>query len=139
MTGEDVLTISQMCDAFGVTPRTLGFYEARGLLAPLRAGRNRLYTRRERGRLKLILRGRRFGFSLDEICDLLNLYEPGGENSEQLRAIIDRARIRLSEMRTQQRELNELIEALEVQVRETTEFLGQMAEPTSHQDVKDDR
>lgn len=59
---EDTLTIRQMCDAFDVTPRTLRFYEAKELLFPIRDGQKRLFTRRDRARLKLILRGKRFGF-----------------------------------------------------------------------------
>jgi len=64
-TRDDLMTIRQMCDAFGVTPRTLRFYEAKELLSPLRRGTARLFTYRDRARLKLILRGKRFGFSLE--------------------------------------------------------------------------
>jgi DNA-binding transcriptional MerR regulator len=60
---DDEMTIRQMCDAFDVTPRTLRFYEAKELLFPRREGQKRLFTRRDRARLKLILRGKRFGFS----------------------------------------------------------------------------
>ena len=67
------MSIRELCDAFDVTPRTLRFYEAKELLAPLRQGTRRLYTRRERARLKLILRGKRFGFSLEDIRQLLDL------------------------------------------------------------------
>ena len=66
----ETMTIREMCDEFDVTPRTLRFYESKALLAPRRIGTRRLYTRRDRARLKLVLRGRRFGFSLDEIGDL---------------------------------------------------------------------
>ena len=61
------MTIRQMCDAFDVTPRTLRFYESKELLFPLREGQKRLFDKRDRARLKLILRGKRFGFSLEEI------------------------------------------------------------------------
>ena len=71
----DTLTIRQMCDAFEVTPRTLRFYEAKELLFPLREGQKRLFTKSDRARLKLILRGKRFGFSLEEIRQLLDLYD----------------------------------------------------------------
>ena len=70
---EDVLTIREMCDAFDVTPRALRFYEAKELLFPMRQGQKRLYSRRDRARLKLILRGKRFGFSLEDIRQLLDL------------------------------------------------------------------
>ena len=63
----DTMTIRQMCDAYDVTPRTLRFYEAKELLFPERLGQKRLFTKRDRARLKLIIRGKRFGFSLEEI------------------------------------------------------------------------
>lgn len=64
-----------MCDTFGVTARTLRFSESKDLLSPLREGPKRLYTRRDRARLKLILRGKRFGFLLERIRQLLDLYD----------------------------------------------------------------
>lgn len=70
---DETMTIREMCDAFEVTPRTLRFYEAKELLFPVREGQKRLFTRRDRARLKLILRGKRFGFSLEEIRQLLDL------------------------------------------------------------------
>lgn len=69
---DDVLSIGEMCARFGVTPRTLRFYEAKELIRPLRHGQKRLYTRRCRARLKLILQGKRFGFRLEDIRQLLN-------------------------------------------------------------------
>ena len=68
---DELMTIRQMCDAFEVTARTLRFYEAKELIAPIREGQKRLFTKRDRARLKLILRGKRFGFSLEEIRQLL--------------------------------------------------------------------
>lgn len=70
----DQMTIREMCDLFDVTPRTLRFYEAKELIAPIRDGQKRLYTKRDRARLKLILRGKKFGFSLEEIRQLLEMY-----------------------------------------------------------------
>lgn len=74
---EELMTIREMCDAFDVTPRTLRFYESRELIFPERRGQRRLYDRRDRARLTLILRGKRFGFSLEQIRQLLEFYEPG--------------------------------------------------------------
>ena len=71
---DQMMTIRQMCDTFDVTPRTLRFYEAKELIFPVRGGQKRLYSKRDRARLKLILRGKRFGFSLEEIRQLLDLY-----------------------------------------------------------------
>ena len=74
---EDSMTIRDMCAKFDVTPRTLRFYEQKELLFPIRDGQRRLFTKRDRARLQLILRGKRFGFSLEEIRQLLDLYHMG--------------------------------------------------------------
>lgn len=113
---DDVLTIRQMCDAFAVTPRTLRFYEAKELLHPRREGARRLYTRRDRGRLKLILRGKRFGFSLEEIRQLLDLYSRDGANLLQLRRSGQLARERLAAMEAQRAELDLAIAELRAEV-----------------------
>ena len=84
---EALMTIREMCDLFDVTPRTLRFYEAKELLAPVREGQKRLFTRKDRGRLKLILRGKRFGFSLEEIRQLLELYELDDQQETQFKHI----------------------------------------------------
>ena len=86
---DDLLTIGEMCAEFGVTPRTLRFYEAKELLAPIREGQKRLYTRRCRARLKLILQGKRFGFSLEDIRQLLNLYDIGDQQTTQIARTYD--------------------------------------------------
>ena len=76
---EDLMSIRELCDAYDVTPRTLRFYEAKELLFPIREGQKRLFTKRDRARLKLILRGKRFGFSLEQIRQLLDLYHIGDQ------------------------------------------------------------
>ena len=81
----ETMSIREMCDAFEVTPRTLRFYESKELLFPIREGQKRLFTRRDRARLKLILRGKRFGFSLEEIRQLLELYYVGDQQETQLK------------------------------------------------------
>ena len=83
---DDLMTIREMCDAFDVTPRTLRFYEAKELLSPIREGQKRLYTQRCRARLTLILRGKRFGFCLEDIRQLLDLYDIGDQQATQLAA-----------------------------------------------------
>lgn len=114
--GDDVMTIRQMCDAFEVTPRTLRFYEARELLFPLRRGQHRLYGRTDRARLKLILRGKRFGFSLEQIRQLLELYDPAERNITQTEATISTARERLADMERQHQELGTAIAELREQI-----------------------
>lgn len=113
---EELMTIREMCDAFDVTPRTLRFYEARELLFPQRRGQHRLYVRRDRARLTLILRGKRFGFSLEQLRQLLELYEPGGSNHTQIAATISVARERLADMERQYAELHEAIAELQAQL-----------------------
>jgi DNA-binding transcriptional MerR regulator len=112
MTEKDMMTIREMCDAFDVTPRTLRFYEAKELLAPLRDGTRRLFTRRDRARLTLILRGKRFGFSLEDIRQTLDLYDRDGSNEAQRRRTCELARARLAVMEAQRAELDEAIAEL---------------------------
>ena len=114
---EDLMTIREMCDAFSVTPRTLRFYEAKELLFPVREGQKRLFTRRDRARLKLILRGKRFGFSLEEIRQLLELYDVGDQQHTQLSRTIEIARERLADMERQREELDVAIDELKEQLR----------------------
>lgn len=116
-TAAETLTIRAMCEQFDVTPRALRFYEAKELLAPIRQGTRRLYTRRDRARLQLILRGKRFGFSLEDIRQLLDMYDPDGSNAEQRRRTYDLACDRLARMEAQQRELGEAIAELRAQMQ----------------------
>lgn len=102
---DHLMTIREMCDAFDVTPRTLRFYEAKELIFPIREGMKRLYTRGDRGRLKLILRGKRFGFSLEDIRQLLDLYNIGDQQVTQMTSVIEAARQRLTELEAQRDDL----------------------------------
>jgi DNA-binding transcriptional MerR regulator len=113
---DDLMTIREMCDAFDVTPRTLRFYEAKELLFPIRDGQKRLFTRRDRGRLKLILRGKRFGFSLEDIRQLLDLYSLGDQQRTQLTRTLELAEQRLAEMQRQRDELDAAIADLGEQI-----------------------
>lgn len=113
----EIMTIRQMCDTFEVTPRTLRFYEAKELLFPVREGQKRLFTRRDRARLKLILRGKRFGFSLEEIRQLLDLYDRGDQQQTQLTRAVEIARQRLAALKVQRDELETAITDLSTQLR----------------------
>ena len=121
---QELLTIREMCEAFDVTPRTLRFYESKELLNPIREGQKRLYTHRDRGRLTLILRGKRFGFALEEMRQLLNLYDRGDQKGEQLKRTVAAARERLAQMERQRDELNEAIEELRSQLGAGAEMLA---------------
>ena len=112
----DTLTIRQMCAAFDVTPRTLRFYEQKELLGPIRQGAHRLYTKRDRARLTLILRGKRFGFSLEDIRQLLGMYDSVGSNQDQLMRTYELTQDRLKQMEAQRAELSVAIEDLKVQL-----------------------
>ena len=114
---EDLKTIREMCDSFDVTPRTLRFYEAKELLFPIREGQKRLFTKRDRARLKLILRGKRFGFSLEEIRQLLDLYHVGDQQHTQLTQTYDIAKQRLADMEMRRDELSEAIDDLKTQLK----------------------
>ena len=113
---DTLMTIREMCDAYEVTPRTLRFYEAKELLFPNRQGTKRLFTRRDRARLKLILRGKRFGFSLEEIRQLLDLYDVGDQHVTQISKTVELATQRLTDMESQRAELDEAIEDLKTQL-----------------------
>lgn len=114
---EEQMTIREMCDAYDVTPRTLRFYESKELLFPIREGQKRLFTKRDRARLKLILRGKRFGFSLEEIRQLLDLYDMGDQQATQLQRTFNVAQQRLKDMEEQRDELNEAIDDLREQLK----------------------
>ena len=108
-----VYSISQMCRDFDVTPRTLRFYEQKGLLSPARKGWTRIYNYRDRGRLKLILRGKRVGFSLDEIKEMLDLYNLRDGQKTQLQVAADKMSKRLVALEEQRVELDEAISDLQ--------------------------
>lgn len=98
------LTFKEMCARFDVTPRTLRYYEYIELLSPEKEGRSRLYTAREIARMTLILRGRRWGFSLEEIRQWLDIYEKQGTQA-QMEAWIELADRQLVTLREQQDQL----------------------------------
>ena len=100
-----VYTVTQLCREFDVTPRALRFYESKGLLHPSRQDTRRRFGNRDRARLALILRGKRFGFSLAEIGELLDLYDTDDSQVTQLTRTIETAEQRLAEMRRQREEL----------------------------------
>ncbi|WP_296474267.1 MerR family DNA-binding transcriptional regulator [Roseinatronobacter sp.] len=112
MTSDTRLTFKEMCAQFDVTPRTLRYYEYIELLSPEKEGRNRFYTPREVARMTLIMRGRRFGFSLEEIRQWLEIYQKEG-TEPQLRAWLDMADRQLVALRLQAEELQQTIADLE--------------------------
>ena len=114
---ETTYTISKMCKKFNVTARTLRFYESKELLFPLRKNQNRFFTKRDQARLKLILQGKRFWFSLEEIRQLLNLYDIGDQQTTQISKTYELAEQRLKIMENQRDELNAAIIDLELMLK----------------------
>jgi DNA-binding transcriptional MerR regulator len=102
----ELYSVSELANELGVTPRALRFYEDKGLLAPQRAGHTRVYTRRDRGRLKLILRGKRLGFTLREVREWLELYEPEPGHAVQMARLKDRLRTRIATLEQQRDDLD---------------------------------
>jgi DNA-binding transcriptional MerR regulator len=98
-------TITQLTQEFDITTRTLRFYEAQGLVTPTRRGRQRLYTPGDRTRIKLILRGKRLGFSLNEIKELIEMYASAPGEGGQLRLLLDKIAARRSELLEKQRDI----------------------------------
>lgn len=105
-------TISELTQAFDMTPRTLRYYEEVGLLQPRRQGLQRLYSARDRVRIQLILRGRRLGFSLQEIQEMLNLYDADPTEIKQLQDVIARGDARLRDVEAQIQDLTAMRDEL---------------------------
>lgn len=120
---EKKLSFKEMCAKFDVTPRTLRYYEYIELLQPERDGRARWYGAREIARMTLILRGRKFGFQLEEIRQWLLIYEKEGTQA-QMRAWVDMADRQLSELDEQMRQLEEARSELQALRDETAAALG---------------
>ncbi len=113
---DSTFTVTQLCREFDVTPRALRFYESKGLLHPARESTRRRFDQRDRARLALILRGKRFGFSLAEIGELLDLYDTDNSQISQLTRTLEVAGRRLDAMRMQRDELTIAIEELQTQM-----------------------
>lgn len=102
-----------MCAKFDVTPRTLRYYEYIELLSPEREGRSRYYHPRELARMKLIMRGRKFGFSLEDIRQWLDLYDTSGKNRTQMEAWIELADAQMGELESRREQIDEAISELQ--------------------------
>lgn len=108
----ETYTITQLAEEFTITSRAIRFYEDQGLITPKREGMSRVYSYRDRARLKLILRGKRLGFSLAEIKEFLDLYDADHTQVEQLRALLKNARGRISALENQLEDINVTLEEL---------------------------
>jgi DNA-binding transcriptional MerR regulator len=105
-------TISELAKEFGVTTRTIRFYEEKGLVSPIREGQKRLFTNADRVRIKLILRGKRIGMTLQECVEFIDMYDPEHNNAEQLQSLIDNVKSRREQLLQQKRDIDEMLEGL---------------------------
>jgi DNA-binding transcriptional MerR regulator len=106
-------TISDLAKEFEVTTRTIRFYEEKGLISPLRDGQKRLYTPADRVRIKLILRGKRMGMTLQECVEFIDMYDPEHNNAEQLHSLIDDVTKRRQGLLQQKKDIDDMLAGLE--------------------------
>lgn len=109
----DRFTISDLTCEFGVTARALRFYEDKGLIAPIRQGTARIYSKADRARLVWLLRAKRVGFSLDEARDMIDLYSRGDRRATQRRVTIEKCTNKIQDLRRQKDDINAAIAELE--------------------------
>ncbi|RCK29005.1 MerR family transcriptional regulator [Thalassospira lucentensis] len=105
-------TVPELAADLGITPRTIRFYEQKGLVNPQRAGTTRVYTRQDRAKMLIILRGKRLGFSLREIADYLDLYGADPTQAEQIRMLLGQVRERMSDLEEQRQALDVTLDEL---------------------------
>jgi DNA-binding transcriptional MerR regulator len=110
---QDAFSISDLCAEFGVTPRALRFYEDEGLISPERRGTQRIYSHADRARLAWILRGKRVGFSLAEIKEMIDLYDVGDGRRVQKQVTLERCRDRIELLENQKRDIDAHIAELQ--------------------------
>jgi len=123
-------TITELAQEFEVTPRAIRFYEDMGLLAPARNGRNRVYTHRDRARLRLTLRGKRLGLSLQEIKRLVDMYESPADTTAQLRAFMAVLAEHRAQLERQRQDLEVTLAEIAQQEERCKRLLAEAAPPS---------
>ena len=109
---QDFFTISDLAREFGITPRTIRYYEDQGLLQPRREGRMRIYGRADRARLKLTLRGKRLGLSLAQIKELIDMYDGRHDSAPQLRRFLSVLEERRRTLEQQRRDIEAVLDEI---------------------------
>ena len=128
---DELVRIGEMAKQYGVTLRTLRFYEDKGLLNPHRDGATRLYTHRDRVRLKLILLGRKVGFSLREVKQMMDLYDPTGSNTKHLRLALDKSEKQILRLQKQRALIDDAINELSGAMGSVRQMIAERAAATS--------
>ena len=124
-------TISELASEFGVTTRAIRFYEEKGLVQPLREGQRRVYTAADRVRIKLILRGKRIGMTLQESVEVIDLYDPQRNNAEQLLSLINTISVRRARLLQQKDDIDDMLTGLNEVLRLCEKALGKRQKKTS--------
>ena len=119
-------SISDLASEFDVTTRTIRFYEEKGLLKPRRAGTRRIYSPADRTRLRLILRGKRLGLSLDESAEIIRMYGTPGNNRRQLELLISRIQEKRAALLRQQKDLQATLHELAAAEQQCSKALGKL-------------
>lgn len=124
MTNQPEFSISDLAREFGVTTRTIRFYEEKGLVAPRRLGHKRVYSATDRTRLRLILRGKRLGFSLEESREIIDMYDAASGNDRQLQTLINRIRTSRASLNQQMSDIKAVLADLAEVEHRCFELLG---------------
>lgn len=122
-------SISELAREFGISTRTIRFYEERGFIVPDREGQRRIYSAGDRTRIRLILRGKRIGLSLAESVEIIDMYNPGESDSGQLDSLLARVRKQRAALTEQRRDLDDMLRALD-EVETLCRSARQRQEPT---------
>jgi DNA-binding transcriptional MerR regulator len=109
---DELFSITELAKVLGITPRTIRFYEDRGLVSPRRVGTTRVYSHRDRARMILVLRGKRLGFSLREIKEYLDLYDSEPTQKDQIALLRDKVKSRIAQLEDQRKALDETLSEL---------------------------
>lgn len=111
--GPTAYGISELAREFGITPRAIRFYEEKGLIHPRREGQKRLYSPADRVRIKLILRGKRIGMTLDESAEVIDMYDPNHNNEGQLRTLLSNVADRRAKLLQQKKDIDDMLAGLD--------------------------
>lgn len=121
---DEIYSITELAEKIGATPRAIRFYETKGLVSPQRAGNTRVYTKREVGRMQLILRGKRLGFTLADIKEYLDLYDIDTTQAKQIRLLLDKVKQRTADLKQQQKDIEVALKELDEIKQQAEQALG---------------